>query len=273
MENKQTPAPEQAPEIKEGFFLRRPIFSTVISLIITLVGAIAISVLPVEQYPDLTPPQVEVNATYTGASANVIAETVASLLESQINGVDNMIYMNSVSSGTGSMSLTVSFNVGTDPDQATIDVNNRVQLALAQLPQEVQRMGVSVLKKSSSMLQIIFLTSPDQRYNTIYLSNYALLNIVDELKRLPGVGVTWQITTQGRLTTPEQFGDVILRTQPDGSILRLKDVATIELGAQSYDFVGKYNGLDAVPIGIYLSPGANALATAEVVKAKMEELS
>ena len=330
MENKQAPALEQAPEIKEGFFLRRPIFSTVISLIITLVGAIAISVLPVEQYPDLTPPQVEVNATYTGASANVIAETVASLLESQINGVDNMIYMNSVSSGTGSMSLTVSFNVGTDPDQATIDVNNRVQLALAQLPQEVQRMGVSVLKKSSSMLQIIFLTSPDQRYNTIYLSNYALLNIVDELKRLPGVGdaknfaaqdysmrvwlkpdvmsqlgvtpediatalrdqnaqfaagrmgaepmspgvgVTWQITTQGRLTTPEQFGDVILRTQPDGSILRLKDVATIELGAQSYDFVGKYNGLDAVPIGIYLSPGANALATAEVVKAKMEELS
>ena len=188
MENKQAPALEQAPEIKEGFFLRRPIFSTVISLIITLVGAIAISVLPVEQYPDLTPPQVEVNATYTGASANVIAETVASLLESQINGVDNMIYMNSVSSGTGSMSLTVSFNVGTDPDQATIDVNNRVQLALAQLPQEVQRMGVSVLKKSSSMLQIIFLTSPDQRYNTIYLSNYALLNIVDELKRLPGVG-------------------------------------------------------------------------------------
>ena len=330
MENKQAPALEQAPEIKEGFFLRRPIFSTVISLIITLVGAIAISVLPVEQYPDLTPPQVEVNATYTGASANVIAETVASLLESQINGVDNMIYMNSVSSGTGSMSLTVSFNVGTDPDQATIDVNNRVQLALAQLPQEVQRMGVSVLKKSSSMLQIIFLTSPDQRYNTIYLSNYALLNIVDELKRLPGVGdaknfaaqdysmrvwlkpdvmsqlgvtpediatalrdqnaqfaagrmgaepmspgvgVTWQITTQGRLTTPDQFGDVILRTQPDGSILRLKDVATIELGAQSYDFVGKYNGLDAVPIGIYLSPGANALATAEVVKAKMEELS
>lgn len=188
MENKRTPAPEQAPEIKEGFFLRRPIFSTVISLIITLVSAIAISMLPVEQYPDLTPSQVEVNTTYTGASANVIAETVASLLESQINGVDNMIYMNSVSSGTGSMSLTVSFNMGTDPDQATIDVNNRVQLALAQLPQEVQRMGVSVLKKSSSMLQIIFLTSPDQRYNTIYLSSYALLNIVDELKRLPGVG-------------------------------------------------------------------------------------
>ena len=330
METKQQPTPERASEIKEGFFLRRPIFSTVISLIITLVGAIAISVLPIEQYPNLTPPQVEVSATYTGASAEVIAETVASLLESQINGVDNMIYMSSVSAGTGSMSLTVSFDVGTDPDQATIDVNNRVQLALAQLPQEVQRMGVSVLKKSSSMLQIVFLTSPDQRYNTIYLSNYALLNIVDELKRLPGVGdaknfaaqdysmrvwlkpdrmsqlrittddiatalrdqnaqfaagrmgaepmspgvgVTWQITTQGRLATPEQFGEVILRTEADGSILRLKDVASIELGAQSYDFVGKYNGMEAVPIGIYLSPGANALATAELVKAKMAELS
>ncbi len=200
MENKQLPPAEQAPvspeapkhpgtgEIREGFFLRRPIFSTVISLIITLVGAIAITALPVEQYPNLTPPQVQVSATYTGASAEVIAETVASLLESQINGVDNMIYMSSVSASTGSMSLTVSFDVGTDPDQATIDVNNRVQLALAQLPQEVQRMGVSVLKKSSSMLQIIFLTSPDGRYDTTYLSNYALLNIVDELKRLPGVG-------------------------------------------------------------------------------------
>ncbi len=330
MESKQIPSSEQPSEIKEGFFLRRPIFSTVISLVITLVGALAISVLPIEQYPNLTPPQVQVSATYTGASAEVIASTVASLLENQINGVDNMIYMNSVSSSTGSMSLTVSFNVGTDPDQATIDVNNRVQLALAQLPQEVQRMGVSVLKQSSAMLQIVFLTSPDQRYNTIYLSNYALLNIVDELKRIPGVGnaqnfaaqdyamrvwlkpdimsqlgvtpddiatalkdqnaqfaagrmgaepmdpnvgVTWQITTQGRLVTPEQFGNVILRTQPDGSILRLKDVANIELGAQSYDFRGKFNGLDAVPIGIYLSPGANALETAERVKAKMAELS
>ena len=322
--------PSGESEIREGFFLRRPIFSTVISLVITLVGLIAITVLPIEQYPDLTPPQVVVSANYTGASAEVVAETVASLLESQINGVDNMIYMNSVSSGSGSMSLTVSFAVGTDPDQATIDVNNRVQLALAQLPQEVQRMGVSVLKKSPAILQIVFLTSPDERYDTIFLSNYALLNIVDELKRLPGVGdaqnfaaqdyamrvwlrpdrmsqlkittadiasalrdqnaqfaagrmgeepmmpgvgVTWQITTHGRLTTPEQFGEVILRTEKDGSILRLKDVARIELGAQSYGFMGKYNGLAAVPVGLYLAPGANALATAEAVKAKMAELS
>lgn len=317
-------------EIREGFFLRRPIFSTVISLIITLVGALAITALPIEQYPDLTPPQVQVSATYTGASAEVVAETVASLLESQINGVDNMIYMSSVSSGTGSMSLTVSFAVGTDPDQATIDVNNRVQLAMPQLPQEVQRMGVSVLKKSPAILQIVFLTSPDERYDTIYLSNYALLNIVDELKRIPGVGdaqnfaaqdyamrvwlqpdrmkqlkvttadvaqalqdqnaqfaagrvgeepmssgvgVTWQVTTHGRLVTPEQFGEIILRTQSDGSILRLKDVARVEIGAQSYGFSGKYNGLAAVPIGVFLAPGANALATAEAVKAKMAELS
>lgn len=329
-EQRESGQHEPQAEIKEGFFLRRPIFSTVISLIITLVGALAISVLPIEQYPDLTPPQVQVSATYNGASAEVIAETVASLLESQINGVENMIYMSSVSSGTGSMSLTVSFAVGTDPDQATIDVNNRVQLALAQLPQEVQRMGVSVLKKSPAILQIVFLTSPDERYDTIYLSNYALLNIVDELKRLPGVGdaqnfaaqdyamrvwlqpdrmkqlkitpddvasalrdqnaqfaagrvgeepmnpdvgVTWQVTTKGRLTTPEQFGEVILRTAKDGSILRLKDVARIEVGAQSYGFVGKFNGLAAVPIGVFLSPGANALATAEAVKSKMQELS
>ena len=314
----------------EGFFLRRPIFSTVISLIITLVGAIAIGILPIEQYPNLTPPQVQVSATYNGASAEVIAETVASLLESQINGVENMIYMQSTSSGTGTMSLAVSFNVGTNPDQATINVNNRVQLATAQLPEDVQRMGISVLKKSPAILQIVFLTSPDSRYDTIYLSNYALLNIVDELKRIPGVGdvsnfaaqdyamriwlrpdrmaqlkitpadvaqalrdqnaqfasgslgqlpmspdvnVAWQITNRGRLVDAKQFENVILRTQADGSILRLGDVARVELGAQNYDFEGKLNGQAAVPVGIFLAPGANALATAEAVKAAMADLA
>ncbi len=317
-------------EIREGFFLRRPVFSTVISLVITLVGAIAIGVLPIEQFPNMTPPQVSVTATYNGASADVVATTVASLLESQINGVDNMIYMNSVSASDGSMTLTVSFDVGTDPDQATIDVNNRVQLATPQLPQEVQRMGVSVLKKSPAMLQVIFLTSPDGRYDTTYLSNYALLNVVDELKRLPGVGdvqnfaaqdyairlwldpqkmqqleitpddvanavtsqnaqfaagrigdepmspdvaVTWDIIPPGRLVSPEQFGEIILRTQADGSILRLKDVARVELGSQRYNFRGKQNGVQAVPLGIFLSPGANALATAQEVKDAMSRLA
>ena len=319
-----------AGDVQPSFFLRRPVLSTVLSLLITLAGALAIVNLPIEQYPNLTPPQVQVSATYTGASAEVVADSVASLLESQINGVDNMIYMNSVSSGSGSMSLTVSFAVGTDPNQATIDVNNRVQLAQAQLPQEVQRTGISVLKRSPSILQIVFLTSPDKRYDSIFLSNYALLNVVDELKRIPGVGdvqnfaaqdyamrvwlrpdrmsqlgvttsdianavqeqnaqfaagrmgeapmnadvgVTWQITTQGRLATAEQFGNIILRTEKDGSILRLKDVARLELGAQSYSFVGRCNGEEAVPLGIFLAPGANALDTAAAIRTRMTQLA
>lgn len=317
-------------EIREGFFLKRPVFSTVISLIITLVGALSIGILPIEQFPNMTPPQVSVSANYNGASADVVASTVASLLESQINGVENMIYMNSVSASDGAMKLNVSFAVGTDPDQAAINVNNRVQLAMPQLPQDVQRMGVSVLKQSPAMLQIIFLTSPGGRYDTTYLSNYALLNIIDELKRLPGVGdvqnfaaqdyairiwldpqrmqqlkvtpddvanavrsqnaqfaagrigdepmspdveVTWDIIPPGRLITPDQFKEIILRTEADGSILRLKDVARIDLGAQRYNFQGKENGLAAVPIGIFLSPGANALATATAVRDAMQTLS
>ncbi|MBQ3034215.1 MAG: efflux RND transporter permease subunit, partial [Deferribacterales bacterium] len=316
--------------MKENFFIKRPVFATVISIVITLVGIVAIKALPIEQYPDLTPPQVQVQATYNGASAEVLAQSVASLLETQINGVDNMIYMNSVSSGSGRMTLTVTFAIGTDPDQATINVNNRVQLAMAQLPQEVQRMGITVVKSSPSILMLVFLTSPNGRYDTVYLSNYALLNVVDELKLIPGVGnaqnfasqnyairvwldplkmstykitasnisqaiqnqnaqfaagkigsepmssdigVTWQIITQGRLTTPEEFGNIIIRTDSDGSILRLRDVARVELGAESYDFIGRQNGKDAVPIGIYLAPGANALSTASAVKEAMEKLA
>ncbi|AGC50425.1 multidrug efflux RND transporter permease subunit [Lawsonia intracellularis] len=321
---------ENITEVKEGFFLRRPIFSTVISLFITFIGILAIFSLPIEQYPNLTPPQVEIKTTYNGASANTVSESVASVLEEQVNGVDNMSYMNSVSAGTGTMTLTVTFDVGTDPEEATINVNNRVQLATPKLPQDVQRTGISVLKKSPAILQIVFLTSPDERYDTIFLSNYALLNIVDDLKRVPGVGdvqnfagqdyairvwlkpdrmeqlkitpndvinaindqniqigagrigdepvsssigVTWQIITKGRLETPEQFENIILRTEPDGSILRLKDIARIELGAQVYNFTGRQDGLAAIPIGIFLAPGANALTTAEAVRVKMKELS
>ena len=313
-----------------NFFLRRPVLSTVLSLFITLMGAIAISVLPIEQYPDLTPPQVSISANYTGASAETVAESVASLLESQVNGVEDMIYMSSVSSSTGSMTLNVAFNVGTDPDQATINVNNRVQLATAQLPQVVQRLGLSVEKQSPAILQIIFLTSPDSRYDTVFLSNYALLNIVDELKRVHGVGkvmnfggqdyamriwlkpdrmaqlkvttsdiasaiqdqnaqfaagrigdepltdevsMTWQIATQGRLITAKQFEDIILRTEADGAILTLGDVAKVELGAQSYSFKGTEDNVAAVPIGIYLAPGANALETAKAIRAAMTELA
>ncbi|TIC84672.1 efflux RND transporter permease subunit [Crenobacter intestini] len=312
-----------------AFFIRRPIFATVISLVIMLAGLAAIRALPVEQYPDIVPPQVQVQANYPGASAQVIADTVASPLEQSINGVEDMIYMQSSSSSNGQLTLNVSFKIGTDPDQATINVNNRVQSALTQLPQEVRRQGVTVTKQSTAMLQIISLYSPDRRFDTLYTSNYATLNIVDELKRIPGVGnvvnfasqdysmrvwlkpdqlaklkltpsdvsaainqqnaqyaagkvgaepmpkateFTYTVTTQGRLTDVKEFENIIIRSNPDGSNLRLKDVARVELGALNYDFMGTYNGVPTVPIGIYLSPGANQLAVADQVKATMAKL-
>ncbi len=316
-------------EVKEGFFLKRPIFATVISILITLVGFICIRILPIEQYPDLTPPQVYVVATYNGASADTISQNVASILESQINGVEDMIYMNSVS-GSGSMMLSIAFAIGTDPDMATINVNNRVQQALSRLPAEVRQIGVTVVKRNPSMLMMVALTSPDGRYDSIFLSNYAQLNVIDDLKQVNGVGdvrnfasqdysirlwldpnklagfgltpadvgaaitaqnaqfaagavgdapmiegsdVYWQVIAPSRLSDPKEFENVILRTNTDGSILRVKDVARVELGAEDYSFIGRLNGQDTTPIGIFLSPGANALATAERVKAKVAELA
>lgn len=170
------------------FFIDRPIFSSVLSIVIMLAGLVAMRALPVAQYPEIVPPQVVVAATYPGASAQTIAETVAAPLEQQVNGVEDMIYMQSTSTGTGTMNLSVYFQTGTDPDQATINVNNRVQRAIAVLPEEVRRQGVTVTKRSSSILQIVALSSPDRRYDTIYISNYALVNIIDELRRTPGVG-------------------------------------------------------------------------------------
>lgn len=317
-------------EIQPGFFIQRPIFATVISIIITLVGLICIQILPIERYPNLTPPQVSVTASYNGADAETIAQNVASILESAIFGVDDMIYMNSVSSSAGYVDVTVTFAIGTDPDLATINVNNKVQTALAQLPTEVQQLGITVTKINPSMLMIVALSSPDNSYSKAYLANYASLNVVDELKQIDGVGevslfgkdsysirvwldpnklayyglipddvsnvirsqnaqfaagslgaapmdgkadVYWQVLPPLRYSTPEEFGEIIIRANPDGSTLRLKDVARLELGAETYGVESRYNGAMATAMGIYLSPDANALATANAVKAKVQQLS
>lgn len=313
------------------FFIDRPIFATVVSLLIVIAGLASIANLSIEQYPNLSPPTVVVEANYPGANAEVISETVLAPLEEKINGVDNMIYMSSVaSSASGTASITVFFEIGTDSDMAAVNVNNRVQLAVTSLPEEVRKYGVTVRKRSSSILQLIALSSDDPRYDSSYLGNYALLNIVDELKRIEGVGDasvmsrneysmriwlkpdklaklglttsdivaaineqnkqrsaggvgkspinikvdrSYMLIAQGRYTDVSQFENIILRANSDGTALRLKDVADIELGAQSYDVISKMNGKESAPIMVSLSPGANAIATADRVEAKMQELA
>ncbi len=315
---------------KAGFFVQRRVMAVVISLAITLVGAVAILNLPIEQYPNMIPVQVSVSASYPGATAEIIADTVSTPLEQQINGVDDMIYMQSVSSGSGALALNVFFALGTDPDQATINVNNRVQQALSSLPLEVQKLGVKVQKQSPSMLQVISISSPGSRYDTLYLSNYALLYVADELKRISGVGkveifgsreyamrvwlkpdrmkalaitpddiaqavneqnaqfatgkageypvkdpvsMTWQLTTKGRLVTADEFENIIIRSTAGGDILRLKDVARVELGGKDYSLSSKENGKPCQPMAVYLAPGANALETARLVRKTMDGLA
>ncbi|MBN1840036.1 MAG: multidrug efflux RND transporter permease subunit [Campylobacterales bacterium] len=312
------------------FFINRPIFATVLSIVVIIAGLMSIRALPIEEYPEVTPPQVSVEATYAGASAETISKTVAAPLEQQINGVEDMIYMSSTASSTGSLSINVYFKIGTDPDQATINVNNRVQAALNKLPSEVQAQGVTVTKQSSTILKVISIISPNNSYDEIYMANYALINVIDELKRVEGVGnaslfgnqnysmrvwmkpdqlakynltptdvidaiseqnaqfatgrfnqspsktsqaYTFTVTTQGRFDKVEEFEKIILKSNKDGSTLRLKDVARLELGAESYDITSTLNGQTMVPIGIYLQSGANALDTAKRVDEAMEKLS
>ncbi|MCD1628832.1 efflux RND transporter permease subunit [Marinobacter shengliensis] len=311
-------------------FIDRPIFASVVSIIITLGGILALIGLPVEQYPNVVPPQVVVDGRFPGASADVISDSVVAPLEQEINGVDDMIYLESSATDSGSFRVTVSFEIGTDPDQATINVNNRVQQALARLPQSVRDQGLKVEARSTSILQVITLSSPDNSMDVVEISNYALLNVLDELVRLPGIGdaslfgaqdysmrvwlrpdklaqyeltpndvaialraqnaqfaagrigaepapegqaFTFSVSAPGRLTSPEEFGEVILRSDDQGASLRLKDVARIELGAQNYDFAAVYNGGATVPMGVYLQPGANALDAADAVNAAMEEIA
>ena len=311
------------------FFINRPVFATVLSIVIVLAGLAAMRSLPIAQYPDIVPPDVVVSASYPGANAEVIAETVAAPLEQNINGVPGMIYMRSSASDSGSLTLTVTFEIGTDPDQATIDVNNRVQAVLSRLPEEVRRLGVNVTKRSSSILQVITMSSPGGRYDPVYVSNYALLNVIDELRRINGVGdaqifgakdysmrvwlspdklaqynmtpsdvaaaireqnsqfaagqfgqapmvdpqpYTYSVVAPGRLVEPEEYGNIILRSDENGASLKLKDVARIELGAQEYSFNASRDGEPAIAIGIFLQPGANALDVTASVRAKMVEL-
>ena len=320
-----------AASAKPNIFLRRPILSSVISIVITLVGALAMKALPIAQYPELVPPTVNVTVFYPGASAETIAGTVLAPLEVNINGVENMLYMTSTaSSGSGSGSINVYFSLGTDPDMALVNVNNKVNLAQTTLPETVRLQGVQVTKRSPATLQIIALFSPDGRYDAVYLHNYMQVNVADELKRVPGVGdvtvfgymdyamriwlvpdklakygvtvseiaaaiqeqnsqfspgrlgdapmpdtaqLSWQIDTKGRLATPQEFGEIIIRTGEDSAMLRLKDVARIEMGGKDYSVSSEYNGMVARAMGIYLLPGANAIATGEAVTARMQELA
>ncbi|MFH0181734.1 multidrug efflux RND transporter permease subunit CmeB, ciprofloxacin and florfenicol resistance type [Campylobacter coli] len=311
------------------FFIERPVFASVVAIIISIAGIIGLANLPVEQYPSLTPPTVQVSATYTGADAQTIASTVATPIEDAINGVDNMIYMDSTSS-PGQMKLTVYFNIGTDPDQAAIDVNNRISAATAKLPEAVKKLGVTVRKSSSTILEVVSVYSEDSSMNDIDIYNYVSLNILDELKRIPGVGDAsaignknysmriWlepdllnkfgvtandvinavndqnaqyatgkigeepvvnkspqviSITMQGRLQTPQEFENIILRVNEDKSFLRIKDVAKVEIGAEQYNSTGRLNTSAAVPIMINLQSGANAVNTAKLINEKMQELS
>jgi hydrophobic/amphiphilic exporter-1 (mainly G- bacteria), HAE1 family len=311
-------------------FVDRPRLAIVISILISLAGLIALAVIPLAQFPDIVPPEVSVSTSYPGANAEVVEATVAQVIEREINGVSNMLYMRSFSGNDGSYSLTVSFAVGTDPETNTVNVQNRVQRAMARLPSEVQQNGVEVEKKSSAILQVVVLRSPKGTHDSLFLSNYMLINIRDAINRIPGVGQanlfgqqdyamriwldmdrltglgltpqdvitavraqnvqaavgriggapvveaqqrTIPLTTQGRLETPEQFGAIIVRAQPNGSLIRVRDVARVELGSQSADVFSKFDGKPASAMGIYLSPGANAVATGASVRQAMEEMA
>ncbi len=312
------------------FFIDRPIFAAVISILITLAGLAAMKSLPVAQYPQITPPAVSVSAVYPGASADTVASTVAAPLEQQINGAEGMTTMTSSNSANGTMGLTVNFEIGTDIDKAAADIQNRVNLALPQLPAAVRQGGVMVTKSTSNMLMVIAVQSPDGRYDDVYTSNYASLNILDELKRVPGAGkveimgardyamriwlkpdrmaqlgitsddiaaavreenaqvavgligappnkapveLTFPVTTRGRLTDAREFGEIVLRTGKNQARVRLKDVARVELGSQSYDFLGTLNGKPTTLITVYQSPTANALDLARNIRGKMDDLS
>ena len=313
-----------------SFFITKPIFSSVISIIIVLAGLAAAMQLPIAQYPQIAPPTVLITATYPGASAETLTKTVAAPIEEQLSGVEDLLYFSSSADSSGTLTITATFDVGTDIDQATFNVSNRVNIALPRLPDEVRRTGLIIQKRSNDILLVFMLISKEKgKYDPLYLSNYATLNLLDELKRTKGVGdatvfggqdysmriwlrpdrmaqlgvattdiaaaiqaqnaqyaagkigqepappdqqLVYTVNAQGRLLEPEEFGNIILRADGPRGVLHLRDVARIELGAQSYDVRTALNGQPGAGIPIFLQPGANALETADALMAKMDEL-
>ncbi|MBL7648760.1 MAG: multidrug efflux RND transporter permease subunit [Candidatus Hydrogenedentes bacterium] len=311
------------------FFIDRPVFAAVISIVITICGAVSILFLPVEQSPEITPPTVVIEANYPGADAETVSESIATPIEQELSGIENLIYYQSTATNTGRLSVVCTFDIGADLDIAAVEVQNRLKRAEPRLPQEVIRQGLSVNKRANNILGVVALNAADGKVDDLYLANYATINLLDALKRVPGVGdvqvfggkdysmriwlnpddlaskgltisdvaksireqnslfaagrvgaapndgevaFTIPVITQGRLSDPEEYKDIILRANEDGSVLRLGDVARVELGSLSYDSFGRYNAQPAVPILIFLQPGANALSTLIGVKDAMEVL-
>lgn len=315
--------------MKSDFFIDRPIFSIVISIVIVIVGVLGLFLLPIDQYPQIVPPVVKVSASYPGASAQTVTQAVATPIEQELNGTPGMLYMESTNSNSGSFSATITFDISTDPDLAAVEIQNRVKQAEARLPAEVVQNGISVEKQASSRLMTVTLRSNDPKFDEIYLSNYATLNVLDMLRRVKGVGsvsnvgsryyamqiwvqpdrlanlgltvddlqkalkdqnresaagvlgqqpisdidITTPIIAQGRLSSVGEFEDIVIRANPDGFLIRLRDVARISLEAQSYNTESGINGGNAAVLNINMLPGANAMEVAESVKKEMEEIS
>ena len=315
--------------MKVNFFIDRPVFSAVLSILIVLVGLIGLLFLPVDQYPQITPPVVKITASYPGASAQTVSQAVATPIEQELNGTPGMLYMESSSSNTGGLSIDVTFDISANPELSAVEIQNRVKLAESRLPAEVIQNGIKVEKQSSSQLMTLSLQSSDPRFDEIYLSNFATINVLDIIRRIPGVGrvsnigsryygmciwvlpdrmanfgltvkdlqdalkdqnresaagvlgmqpidqqdITIPITTQGRLSTVSEFEEIVVRANPDGSIIRLRDVARVSLEASSYATESAINGENAAVLGIYMLPGANALEVSRNVREAMQEIS